>query len=144
MVFAEALYGRILEELADHAQFENFREPILISIPLAPKRKRGRGFNQATLLCKELVKLDKDVNFKLEKNVLYKPKDTEHQAKIEDRRKRLQNIVGSFSVKNSEIIRGENIILIDDVTTTGATLAEARKVLRAAGAKKIIAFTIAH
>jgi predicted amidophosphoribosyltransferase len=42
------------------------------------------------------------------------------------------------------MINGKNIILIDDITTTGATLSEARKVLKKAGAKKIIAFTVAH
>lgn len=143
-VFADAMYGRILEELSDRAQFENFREPILIPIPLAPKRFRERGFNQADLICKALVKLDKNENFTLGKNILWKPKDTEHQARIEDRNKRLKNIIGSFRVMNPEKIKGRNIILIDDVTTTGATLSEAKKVLREAGAKKIIAFTIAH
>ena len=143
-IFAEALYGRILEELGELSQFENFREPILISIPLAPKRERKRGFNQATLLCKELVKLDRDVNFILERNILIKPKDTLHQAQIENRNERLKNIIGSFVIKNPEIIKNRNIILIDDVLTTGATLTEAKKTLKKSGAKKIIAFTVAH
>lgn len=143
-VFAEAMYGRILEELSDLARMENFRQVILIPIPLAFRRLRERGFNQALLLCEGLTKLDKNKNFKLEKNVLIKPKDTEHQARIEDRSKRLKNIIGSFAVKNEELIIGENIILIDDVSTTGATLHEAKKVLKQAGAKKVIAFTIAH
>ena len=143
-VFAEIMYGRILEELADLKIFENFCEPILIPIPLAPKRFHERGFNQAMLICNELVKLDKNENFKLEKNILLKPKDGEHQARILDRNKRLKNIIGSFCVKNPEIIKNKNIILIDDVTTTGATLNEAKKTLKKAGAKKVIAFTIAH
>jgi competence protein ComFC len=143
-IFAEAMHARILEELADLYQFENFREPILIPIPLAPKRTRERGFNQALLICEKLINLDKNKNFKLEKNILIKPKDGEHQARIEDRNKRLKNIIGSFSVKNEEKIKGKNIILIDDVTTTGATLNEARKILKKKGAKKIIAFTVAH
>lgn len=143
-VFAEVLYGRILEELSDLSIMENFSNAILIPIPLAPKRRRERGFNQAELICKKLVELDKEKNLKLVKDVLIKPKDTEHQARIEDRTKRLKNIVGSFSVKNPEKIKGRNIILIDDVTTTGATLNEARKILKQAGAKKIIAFTVAH
>ena len=143
-VFAELLYGKISEELADLSTLQNFNKPILIPIPLALKRKRERGFNQAEIICKNLIKLDVEKNFKLEKNVLIKPKDTEHQAKIEDRSKRLKNIIGSFAIKNSEKIKGKNIILIDDVCTTGATLSEARKILKQVGAKKIIAFTIAH
>ena len=138
------MYERILEELADLYQLENFREPILIPIPLAPKRKKERGFNQTLLICEKLIDLDKNKNFKLEKDVLIKPKDGEHQARIEDRNKRLKNIIGSFSIKNMEKIKSRNIILIDDVTTTGATLNEARKILKKAGVKKVIAFTVAH
>jgi ComF family protein len=146
-IFAENIYSRIIEEMSDLSPLENFRQPILIPIPLSPKRKRERGFNQTELICNKLENLDKNnliKTFKLEKNILIKPKDTKHQAQIEDRSKRLKNIIGSFVVKNSEKIKGKNIILIDDVTTTGATLNEAKKVLKQAGAKKIIAFVVAH
>ena len=143
-VFAEVLYGRMLEELSELGVMENFREALLVPIPLSGSRLRERGFNQALLLCESLVALDNNQNFKLEKNVLIKPKETEHQAKIEDRQKRLKNIIGSFAVKNPELIQKKNIILIDDITTTGATLHEAKKILRAAGARKVIAFTVAH
>src|SRR3989344_5750337 len=134
-VFSEVLYGRILEELSELSVMENFREPLLIPIPLSSQRYRERGFNQAELICKELIELDKNVNFKLESGILIKPKDTEHQARIENRSERLKNIIGSFAVKNGEQIKNKNIILIDDITTTGATLAEAKKVLKQAGAK---------
>jgi ComF family protein len=155
-VFAEILHGRILEELADLSQMENFREAILIPIPLARKRKRERGFNQAELICEKLIGLDSkpahphirySVYASLEKNVLIKIKETENQARIKDRNKRLKNLVGAFAVKNAEgaqKIKDRNIILVDDVSTTGATLSEARKTLKSAGARKIIAFTVAH
>lgn len=143
-VCAEVMYGRILEELADLSVMENFHNPILIPIPLSQKRRRERGFNQAELICNELVKLDNNENYRLERNILIKPRDTKHQAHIENRTERLRNVVGSFSVKNIEQIKSRNIILIDDVTTTGATLEEAKKILKQNGAKKIIAFTIAH
>ena len=77
-------------------------------------------------------------------NILIKIKETEHQANIKERKDRLKNLSGSFSVKNAEMIKSRNIILIDDVITTGATLSEARKTLKQFGAKKIIAFTVAH
>jgi ComF family protein len=143
-IFAEIMYGRIMEELSDFIIFNNFQKPILVPIPLSKKRIHERGFNQVSLICAELVKLDKNQNFILEKNTLTKIKNGEHQANIENRQERLKNIIGSFSVKNPENIEGRNIILIDDVTTTGATLNEAKKTLRKAGAKKIIAFTVAH
>lgn len=150
-IFAEIIYGKILEELSDLSAMENFNNAILIPIPLSPKRYRERGYNQAELICRELIKINDlrhGVNVKLENNVLIKPKETEHQARIENRTERLKNIRGSFAVKNAKEnrskIKGRNIILIDDITTTGATLNEARKILKRAGARKIIAFTVAH
>ena len=150
-VFAEIIYDKILEELSDLSVMENFHNAILIPIPLSPKRYRERGFNQAELICRELIKINNlrhGVDLKLENNILIKPKDTEHQARIKDRRARLKNIIGSFAikdiVKNKNLIKGRNIILIDDILTTGATLSEAKKVLKQAGARKVIAFTVAH
>lgn len=143
-IFAEVLHNRILEEVSDLSIMENFRHPILVPIPLSKKRYRERGYNQAELICQELIKLDGNVNFKIEKNILIKSKDTKHQAQIENRGERLKNILGSFAVKNEMLIKKRNIILIDDITTTGATLAEAKRTLRQAGARKIIAFTVAH
>ena len=149
-----------MEELADLVIMENFNNIILIPIPLSGKRLRERGYNQAELICRELIKINnltpspspyqgegcrrRGEVLTLQNNILIKPKETEHQARIENRRQRLQNIIGSFSLKNSELVKNRNIILIDDIITTGATLNEARKVLKQAGARKIIAFTIAH
>lgn len=143
-VFAEAIHQALSEELADLAIMENFQSPVLIPIPLAPTRRSERGFNQAELICQNLLKQNLENILELDKNILFKPKDTKHQSHIENRTERLRNVIGSFVVKNEERIKGRNIILIDDVTTTGATLAEARKVLKQSGARKIIAFTVAH
>ncbi len=162
-IFADILYEKILEELADLMVMENFTNAILIPIPLSKKRYKERGYNQAELICRELIHLSKRNHltpplaplslirrgaggevFTLENNVLFKPKETEHQARIENRAQRLKNIIGSFAVKNETLIKNRNIILIDDITTTGATLSEAKKVLKQNGAKKIIAFTVAH
>ncbi|MFA5936789.1 MAG: phosphoribosyltransferase family protein [Candidatus Paceibacterota bacterium] len=153
------MYEKIIEELSELSVLNNFREPILIPIPLSKKRYKERGYNQSELICQELIKIDKktnlphirhgvygalEKNFSLEKNVLIKIKDTEHQVNIQDRRNRLKNLSDSFFVKNENLIKGKNIILIDDVLTTGSTLTEAKKILKNSGARKIIAFTIAH
>lgn len=145
-ILADMLYGRILEELYDQETLENFVKPLLIPVPLSPTRQRERGYNQSTLICEELVDLDTDHNFTLEENILIKPRETIHQAHIKNRGERLRNIVGSFEIKLGEEnkIKNRNIILIDDITTTGATLNEAKKVLKKSGARKIIAFTVAH
>ncbi len=152
-IFAEIIYDKILEELSDLSMMENFNNIILIPIPLSAKRYKERGYNQAELICKKLIELDtrqpgRLTSFVLENNILIKHKETEHQARIENRTERLKNIIGSFAIKNdkqnAELVKGRNIILIDDITTTGATLSEAKKVLKQAGARKIIAFTVAH
>ena len=162
-VFAEIIYEKILEELSELSVMENFIEPILIPIPLSPKRYRERGYNQAQLICEELIKINnlrhlsaearaktngtnKKLNFILENNILIKIKETEHQARIKNRRVRLKNLAGSFDIKSKKVnwVKNRNIILIDDIITTGATLNEAKKVLKKAGVRKVIAFTVAH
>lgn len=134
----------LLEELADLAIAKNFTNPLLVPIPLSEKRFKERGYNQSELLAKELIAKDGSNSFTLATDVLYKTKDTKHQAEIKDRKDRLVNLKDCFTVKNAEKILKRNIILIDDVTTTGATLKEAKKVLKLAGAKKILTLTIAH
>lgn len=146
-VFAESLYEKILEELSELGPLQNFVDPLIIPIPLSRTRRRERGFNQVELLIAEILKINTTrhgIVLVAQNKVLIKPNETEHQARIRDRRERMKNISGSFAVHNENIVKDRNIILVDDILTTGATLTEARKVLRLAGAKKIIAFTIAH
>lgn len=146
-VFAEILYDKILEEISELGPLENFRDPVLVPIPLSRRRFRERGYNQAELICREIIafnNLHSGADLNLNTNILFKPQDTEHQARIKDRRQRMKNMRGTFAVKNSAALKGQNIILIDDILTTGATLSEARKVLSGAGARKVIAFTVAH
>jgi ComF family protein len=146
-IFAEILYEKIQEEISEAIVLENFNKPILIPIPISKKRSRERGYNQASLICRELMKITenrKGLVLDLNENILERIKDLEHQALIHDRKRRLKNIIESFSVKNPETIKNRNIVLIDDITTTGATLTEARKMLKEAGARKILAFTVAH
>jgi competence protein ComFC len=147
--FAELLYENIVKETSRLSNDllktgENFSKPLLVPIPISKKRRRERGYNQTELLCKEILKLDREKVLEIEKNVLIKPEETEHQALILNKEERLKNISGTFSLKNRQKIINRNIILIDDVTTTGGTLEEAKKLLKKFEAKKIIAFTIAH
>jgi ComF family protein len=140
---ARALYEHIVEELLELKTFGNFRDPLVIPIPLSRKRYFERGYNQAKLIAKEVCKLSAG-ELKLAHRALIKHKETEHQAHIKEREKRLLNLRDSFSVPKKERVSDRNIILIDDVTTTGATLEEAKRILKESGAKKVIAFTVAH
>ncbi|TRZ50811.1 ComF family protein [bacterium] len=147
---AESLYDKILETLAENELFENPRgktvngnEYLVVPIPIHKNRQKERGYNQSELLAKELCLLDPSL-FILEEEVLFKSKSTQSQVSVKNREKRLKNIRGSFAVKNPERIIGKKLLIIDDITTTGATLSEARRVLLKAGAKKVWCATIAH
>lgn len=108
-----------------------------------PNRKKGfRVFNHAYVLAKEVSRRNK-----LEiVDCLYYIRKTENQARLKNKKLRIKNIENSMAIKNKYIqeINKKNIILIDDIVTTGATIKEARRALRTAGSKKIFAFTLAH
>ncbi|MCG2694611.1 ComF family protein [Candidatus Parcubacteria bacterium] len=143
-IFAQILYDEILEKLSELKTFSNFSNPILIPIPLSKQRLIKRGFNQSELIAKEMNLIDKNSSFTFEKNILIKIKDTPPQSRTKSKQERLKNLKNCFSVKNPEKIKGRNIILLDDVTTTGTTMKEAKRTLRKYGAKKIICMAIAH
>ncbi len=138
------MYDKILEELSELLIMEDFKNPILIPIPLSKKRLRFRGFNQSEILAKEIYKIDTGLTLKLSSNILFKIKETKSQMKIKNKTERLKNLSGCFYVKRPDEIKGQNIILIDDITTTGATIKEASETLLKSGARKVIAFTVAH
>ncbi|MCK5027477.1 MAG: ComF family protein, partial [Candidatus Pacebacteria bacterium] len=124
-------------------KFNGFTKPLVIPIPLHKKRKRQRGYNQTELLCNELSLIDNSL-YRTENHVLYKHQSTRSQTEILNRKERLKNIQGCFSIKDPEKIHGRNIILIDDITTTGATFREATRVLKKAGVRRVICFAVAH
>lgn len=112
--------------------------PLVVPVPLHKKRLNWRGFNQSEVLAEKFAGF-----YGLEvRNVLIRNKNIKPQADIEDRESRMNNVVDSF--KCSTNINGRNIILVDDICTTGATLNECAKVLAANGAGKIRALVIAR
>jgi ComF family protein len=111
--------------------------PLVIPIPLSPRRARWRGFNQAEILAREL-----NAHFGYEiSNGLRRVRHQKPQAAL-DEKERLNNIKNAFAW-NGEALGGRTIILVDDVVTTGATLNEAALVLRAAGAAKVYGLVLA-
>ncbi len=112
---------------------------IVVPIPLHFFREKSRGFNQAKLLAKAVAR-----HFNLPLiDALRKIKNNEPQAKCKDAEKRAANVANCFKIKNPESVKGKNIILIDDVFTSGATMTEAVKILKQNGAKRIIALVLA-
>lgn len=129
----------LLPDISENMLFGNFRDPIVTFIPQAKKRKNERGFNQSKDLA-ENIALNLGINAE---EFLEKIKETESQTKLK-RSKRLINMKNSFSVLKSKNVEGKNIILVDDVVTTGSTLNEARITLLKAGAKKVLCIALAH
>lgn len=148
--FAEILADILRAELAERILFEKFTNPLLIPMPVSDKRRRERGWNQIEIICEEIMNLLApqslgDVGFEYSPKILIKHIHTDSQARTHaTKRERLENLSGSMSVQDSEKIRGRNIILLDDVTTTGSTFTEAKRVLKDSGARKILCVSIAH
>jgi competence protein ComFC len=142
-IFSKIFYEFILEDLSNQLIFNNFTNPTIVPIPVSRNTLRERGFNQCEIISRELSKIDKNKNFKIEFSALKKIKETSHQSKTKSRQDRLKNLSGCFSVDKDKIF-GKNIILIDDVITTGSTMFEASKILNEAGAKKVIGYGIAY
>jgi competence protein ComFC len=137
---APYMYDEIIELLTEKMTGDS--KILLIPIPMTAKKKRARGFNQSEILAKEIWKQNK--GFFTYTEALKKTRETTPQAKITNKAKRLQNMRGVFSCKNKSLVAGRTVVLVDDITTTGATLKEARKALKQSGVKKIFAITIGH
>lgn len=141
--FSNLLYEFIFENITDEMTFSKFENPLLIPIPMHKKNLAERGYNQSELLVKEIYKIDGGKNFNISLNALTKIKETPHQSKLKNKNERLKNLKNCF-LANSELVKDRNIILIDDVITTGTTMNEATRTLIEAGARKVIGFSLAH
>lgn len=123
----------------------------LVPIPIHWRRLLERGYNQTHWLCQEVLKNIHSKNFgyphkiKYSKSILKRSVYSKKQSWT-DNDDRAKNIMNAFSIgrRARKIIAGANIILVDDVFTTGATINEASKILKEAGAKNVISFTIAR
>jgi ComF family protein len=142
-LFAALLYEHMLEIIFEATLFNNFTDPIIIPVPLSKERRKERGWNQAELIAKELIKLYPQSE--LRTDILLKIKHTAPQTKL-SRDERLKNLRGCFWIPEHQVafLKNKNIILIDDVVTTGSTIIECRRTLLESGVRQVLAFTIAH
>jgi ComF family protein len=113
-------------------------ELIIIPVPLHYRRKNWRGFNQSELLGESFAQ---KYNFRYDNKNLIRIKNNKPQAKLSDK-KRKNNIKNCFAWKGEDL-KDKNIILIDDVATSGSTLNECAKLLKYHGARKIWCLTVA-
>ncbi|MDO8552408.1 MAG: phosphoribosyltransferase family protein [bacterium] len=133
-ILAEALADYLREEISQVKSFSP-RKILLVPIPLFKTRERERGFNQIEIVLKKLPKefLDGTLSA-FAPRALVRIRETKQQTKL-SRAERLKNMTKAFSAPNTEAVQDKHIFLIDDVTTTGATLAEAARPLRKTGAE---------
>lgn len=133
------LSGVIAALMEERLRNERPAADAVVPVPIHENKLRARGFNQSYLIAKELGKrLGKPLA-----DCLIRTKDTTEQYNL-DRTQRQLNINGAFSVKLMyNIDKFKNILLVDDIYTTGSTVNECSKVLKAAGAGKVYVITAA-
>ena len=122
-----------------NSNFHFLESDFLIPVPLHKSRYRERGFNQSEVVAEEISKI---TGVLVLKGVLKRKKNTKDQTNLSPQQ-REENVRGAFVVTETERINGKKIILVDDVITTGATLSECARMLRQAGAERILGMTVA-
>ena len=112
---------------------------IIIPVPISKKRKIQRGYNQSYLIAREIARY---MNIKYKNKCLIKQKDTIEQSKL-NKNERKTNIQDAYRVIKKEKLFNKNVILLDDIYTTGSTVNECAKMLKKAGANRIGVLAIA-
>ncbi|MBR7146428.1 MAG: ComF family protein [Oscillospiraceae bacterium] len=131
--FGELMARTAAEEFA--GEFD-----LVTYVPVSRKRLRERGYDQSRLLAKEMAKhWDAEVL-----TLLRKTRHNPPQSTLKSAAARRGNVLGVYEAAETETIRGARILLVDDIFTTGATLAECVRVLKDAGAKEVLCLTLAR
>jgi competence protein ComFC len=112
---------------------------MIIPVPLHRSRQKQRGYNQSYLIGECVAKL---LCLPLESTILVKSSESKSQSVL-SRNERLSNVEGLFKVVNADTIYNKNILIIDDIVTTGSTVNQCSKALKQAGASSVIAGVIA-
>ena len=140
---APAMAELLVEYLGEEGTFLPYGQVLLVPVPLARERRASRGYNQAELLARAIVRVG-TVRARVDTTLLSKVRHTTPQARIAKRSVRLNNLAGAFRAVPNASQEACLVVLVDDVTTTGATLEAARAALLAAGYRHIVAITACH
>jgi competence protein ComFC len=124
--------------MADY--FRIFENPVLVPVPLHKIRYRERGFNQAEIICRSL---GSPMSIPVQTDILVRTRNTSTQTKL-DAEERHENVRDAFRIRDKKSIEGRQIILVDDVITTGATMNSCSKCLKQGGADKVIGLALAR
>jgi ComF family protein len=139
--------GRMLARAIEMLDAEAGRDLLVVAVPLFPSKERERGYNQAVLLSdaalSELRKSRPEWRFEAAHGVIRRVKDTRSQFELTPKGRR-RNLQGAFAVTNGSALAGREVLLVDDIYTTGATARACSRVLRQAGATKVWVATVSR
>lgn len=142
---AASVLGRMLVEAV--AVIEPWFEQakiLVIPVPLYKGKRHQRGFNQAELIARRAMKLHpRRERFVVATDVLLRTRDTQSQIGLTSHQRR-ENMKGAFAVSRANEVIGREVLLVDDVYTTGTTVSECARVLRKAGADQVWVATVAR
>lgn len=139
--------GRLLARVIETLEHEVGRELMVVAVPLFPSKERERGYNQAVLLADsaiaELKKSRSAWKLQAAHNAIRRVKDTQSQFELTPKGRR-RNLQGAFAVDDRVAFAGREVLLVDDIYTTGATARACAQVLRRAGAAKVWVATVSR
>jgi predicted amidophosphoribosyltransferase len=124
--------------LADAVERRPLTVDLLVPIPLAPGRRRERGFNQATLIA---MRTGERIGVSIVESGLERARETPPQVR-RTRPERQENLLGAFRCPEPALIAGRRVGLVDDVMTTGATLRIAAETLKLHGASRVYGLVV--
>jgi ComF family protein len=142
---AANVLGRMLSEvIAGMASSFAATEVLVVPVPLHVRRLRERGFNQSEMIAKAALKLrPAEARLVMCPKALERRRQTRSQIGLSSHQRR-ENMRGAFAVTEPDRVFGHEILLVDDVLTTGTTASECARVLRRAGASKVWVATVAR
>lgn len=142
---AAGVLGRMLSEtLAGVAPSLEQSLVLLVPVPLYRRKRRERGFNQAELIAQAALRARTlSERFQLAAEVLERVRDTHSQIGLTSHQRR-ENLRGAFAVTRPQQVTDREVVLVDDVYTTGTTASECARVLRRAGASRVWVATVAR
>jgi ComF family protein len=139
--------GGMLARAMEMLEGQAGAELMVVAVPLFPSKERQRGYNQTVLLADaalvELKKTRPEWGLRAAHGVIRRVRDTESQFALTPHGRR-RNLKGAFAVRDGAAVMGREVLLVDDIYTTGATARECARVLRRAGATKVWVATLAR
>jgi ComF family protein len=136
--------GRMLAEAVSNlAPLMDGGNILVIPVPLYRRKLRQRGFNQAELIARDALKRMGGQSFALGPSILERRRETRSQIGL-TRHQRRENMRGAFVVAKPGEVKSREILIVDDVFTTGTTVSECARILRRTGASKVYVATVAR